>query len=282
MNVCLCLSGLSLNVDLSLDQKEAGYFLKPLFGPQHDTSPSTDKSLFVITNPRGPVITKSHFGPFTAEEEIPVPLLQASMGNHSSILNNMVVRHLDISAHLVTRSITQDRPQLQVLFHASQLSQSQDSKNSKSSQTVNVKDNTRWCLQMHVERDEQEITSVCVLGAQQKVCISELSIPADWWDENHIHSVDVLYSTYPIDENLQCSSASNSIIPNKDTETTGERVKSYVGTVTLTNGQLTYQEVKEDQHVLIYIPQKSFYLGSKFRVPVRLQAESDLELFVVR
>jgi len=45
---------------------------------------------------------------------------------------------------------------------------------------------------------------------------------------------------------------------------------------------MAYQELKEDQHILIYIPQKSFYPGSKFRVPVKLQAESDLQTFVIK
>lgn len=68
-------------------------------------------------------------------------------------------------------------------------------------------------------------------------------------------------------------------------ETEGDGVEwelTYVGPVTLTHGQLTYEELKEDQNVLIYIPQASFYPGSKFRVPVKLQAGSDLQIFVMK
>ena len=134
---------------------------------------------------------------------------------------------------------------------------------------------------MHVQKEGQELTSVCVVSGTDNVCVAELTLPPEWWVPGQTQSVEVFYSVYGIDQNLQCSSASNSIVPGKNMRY-GERMKRFVSTVTLTHGQMTYQELKEDQHILIYMPQKSFYPGSKFRVPVKLQAESDLQLFGIK
>ena len=264
------LSGLVGGVELSLDSTESGFFIKPLFGPQAQENSAQEESLFVINNPKGPVKVRAKYEPFSAEEIVPASLLQASVGNHSDILVNMVVDDMDISAHLVTRSLMQDRPYVQVLFHASQL-------HTDTTPVPDPHDPSRWCLQMHVQRENSELTSVCVLGRQDNVCIAELTIPPEWWGLAHVHSVAVYYSIYAVSTNLQCSSA-----PPANEDGTMPLLRSYVGTATLAHGELTYQEVAEDQHILLYIPQKSYYPGSKFRLPVRLQAESDLELFVVR
>lgn len=259
-----------MGVELTLDSPESGFFIKPLFGPQDSQTQTQEESLFVVNNPKGPVKVHAKYGPFSAEDTVPVSLLQASVGNHSDLLANVVVDDMDISAHLVTRSLTQDRPYVQVLFHASQLP-------SDVTPAPDLLDNSRWCLQMHVQRDNSELTSVCVLGRQDNVCIAELSIPSEWWGLAHVHSVAVYYSVYAVSTNLQCSSA-----PPTSPDGSMPMLRSYVGTVTLAHGELTYQQVAEDQHILLYIPQKSYYPGSKFRLPVRLQAESDLEVFVVR
>lgn len=265
-------------MDLSLDPIESGYFLKPLFGEADSFPPTLRRSHLVITQPKGSVTVKGSYGPFTVGETLSPAMLQDSLGNHSTMFSNMVLKNMELSAHVVSRSITQQRPLLQVLFHASQVRSEKKAKNAKSDTDTNPK--TKWCLQMHVDKDGVELTSVCVLSGEDNVCIAEITLPSEWWHDQQTQSAQVFYSVYQIDENLQCSSASNSIVPGK--ANADRRIKRYVSTVTLTQGQLTYQEVKEDQHILIYIPQKSFYTGSKFRIPVKLQAESDLELFVVR
>ena len=342
-------AGLCSSVELSIDHKDAGFFLKPLFGGHQPWGPTVSESLFVVTHPKGTVRVRASYGPFAAEEVVSPTVLQQTLGNQSVLLNNVVVDDMDVSAHLVTRSITQERPVLQVLFHAShphdaaskagpasQSGASGGSRKNKNKDTGTVsgsvladeaggggKDDDEengptplaesWCLQTHVVKAEHELTSVCRLSHAHDVCVVKLELPVDWWDPLHIQSADVYYSVYRMDSSRECAGppprtgsstkpgntndvsdddAANTILPDKEEKPAsdkeaaasaeGERIRSYIGTVTLTSGQLTYAEMKEDQHVLVYIPQKTFYPGSTFRVPVRLQAESDLTLFVVR
>lgn len=295
-------------MDLSIEHKDAGFFLKPLFGSHQPWGPSVTESLFVVTHPKGTVRVKAAYGPFAAEEVVTPTILQAALGNQSLLLNNVVVDDMDVSAHLVTRSITQERPVLQVLFHATHPQASSASSSSSSSSSSSTgsrgknkegknKDNNNnnnnnnnrpdsWCLQMHVVKTEEEYTAVCEVNYAKDVCVTELGLPVEWWDPLHIQSADVYYSVYRTDASLECAGVPKTLGGgvgggSASLDTDG-RIRSYIGPVTLTSGQLTYAEMKEDQHVLVYIPQKTFYPGSTFRVPVRLQAESDLTLFVVR
>jgi len=282
-----------MKLDVSLDAADAGYFLKPLFHGQEIFSLNDEEKHFVITQPVSSTLIKATYGPFAAQAEVPSRLLHASWANRTSTLNNIIVDNLDISAHLVTRTMMQDRPLLQVLFHASPLLESRRTGSEVMNLNLSAQERvgsvspshgtmaSKFCLQMHVQKAGQELTSVCVLSAAVNVCIAELTLPSDWWVDGQTESVDVLYSVYGIHQNLQCSSASSGSVPGSEPNVL-ERVKSFVSTVTLTHGQMTYQELKEDQHILIYIPQKSFYSGSKFRVPVKLQAESDLQLFGIK
>lgn len=289
-------SGAALNADVTLEPKDAGFFLRPLFGPQESQSVWVDTGEagvlpqdqgnkevqgvwvdtlpFVINNAHRHVLTKVDYGPYSAQEFITAELLDAAYGNQTEEAKNLVVGHLDISAHIVSRSITQDRPILQVLFHASTIAGALGG--------TGPRTESKWCLQMHAEKDaDHELKSVCVLSDINNVCVTEIVVPIEWWLDEHLTSSNVYFSAYPVDDNLQCSSA-YTVPPGTLDQEVSWPSKRFVGSVTLSHGQLTYQEVREDQHVLIYIPQKSFYPGVKFRVPVKLQAESDLEIFVVR
>ena len=273
---------------MSLDKPDAGFFLKPMFRGQEVFSLDSQERPFVVTRPTGPVTVKAKYGPFTAKEELPLSLLQASLGNHSGILSNFATRDVDISAHLVSRTITPERPVISVLFHASPLSHSEENKiRSAKSHVVE----RQWCVQMHVQRDHEELTSVCVISAAENVCVAELTIPTSWWIPNKMSTVEAYYSVYLM-ENSRCSNpavqhtepVTNQTEDEDVTETPASTgpVKTLISTVALSHGQVNYQELKEDQHILVYIPQKSCYPGSKFRVPIKLQAESDLQIFVIK
>ena len=73
---------------------------------------------------------------------------------------------------------------------------------------------------------------MCVLSSVDNVCISELTLPSEWWIAGQTESVEVLYSVYGIDQNLQCSSSGGAASSSSSTE----RIKSFVSTVTLTHG----------------------------------------------
>jgi hypothetical protein len=271
-------------VDISFSDSDAGYFLKPLFQSKDDTllESKSQESHFVIGRPYSPVSIKANYGLFTAQEQISPELLQTSLGNQSSKITNIMVSDLDISAHIVSRSIMPDRRILQVLFHASHIKHDATTKKGKKATLDLLEHSTKWCLQLHVEKNGEELTSVCVLNtsAKDNVCLAEVLLPESWWEAEHTPSVDVYFSMKAVNDNLQCSTATNSIVPDKTTSE--QRVKSFVSAVTLANKRITYRELKEDQHVLVYIPEKNYHPGSKFRVPVKLQAEADLTLFIIR
>lgn len=272
-------------IDIQLEDRQSGFFLKPLFGGQSAFGPTDQESHFVVTQARGQVKVKAEYGPYKADAVVSPELLAAALGNQSSLLSNTVVDDMDVSAHLVTRSITQERPQLQVLFHASQINPSSKYRNSKTSEKAAKDSQGKWCMKVHAKKNDQELSTTCILERQrQSVCVAQLNLPIQWWDVVHTQSADVLYSVFSITENMQCSSSSNSIAARNGEGLIeeGDTVKSYIGAVTLTHGQMTFQEVQEDQHILVYVPQKSFYPGTQFRVPIKLQAESDLQVFVVR
>ena len=56
----------------------------------------------------------------------------------------------------------------------------------------------------------------------------------------------------------------------------------FVATVGLVNSQVTYTELQEDQNVLVYVPQGNFHPGSRFKISVKLQVQSDLKIFSIR
>ena len=151
---------------------------------------------------------------------------------------------------------------------------------------------TLWCAQIHVQKDNIALSSSCVLDLKDKkedVCLSQMAMPRDWWSgpvqgpSQVISSVDVYYSVSgPFSEYSLCSTGDTDNTASPSESVPYSTSSTYVSTVTLLQSQLTFQEVQEDQHILVYIPEQHFFPGARFRVPVKLQAESDLELFVVR
>ena len=272
------ISGVAIRLDMSFDQRDAGYFLKPLFRGNDVFSLNLQEKHFVVTNPVGPVSVDARYGPFTVQQQVPASLLRDSLGNQSQLLGNMLVGSLEVTAHVVARTLVRDRPILQVLFHGDHASvERRSSSKIRGEGFSNNSSNAQWCMQVHVVRSPlQELSSVCVLG--DDVCLADVTLPTAWWDStitggDSPRNVDVYYSAFRADKNSRCSEANAG---------SSEWIRRYVATVTLTHGQVTYQELKEDHHILVYVPQASFYPGSRFRVPIKLQAESDLQVFAVR
>jgi hypothetical protein len=126
----------------------------------------------------------------------------------------------------------------------------------------------------------QRAASVCIIDAHKNMCTADIIIPDSWWKDPY-RSADVYYSYYPIQENLECSSSSNTIKSEID-GTVESLQKFYVGAVRLDKDTMRYKELKEDQHILLYVPREPVLPGTKFRGPVKLQAESDVQKFTVR
>lgn len=241
----------------------------------------------MIWQPRGQVSIKAVSDSFAYVKQLPFNLQRDALSNQTGgELNHIFVDGLDISAHIVSLSLTPDRPLLQVLFHSSSLISEPVKNTSRSStarregkQQQQQQPENRWCLQVHAEKAGKELIGSCLLDSQEAVCIAEIKLPATWWDPHQTQMVNVFYAIH------QFSDGAGSCITGNVTrlaEIEHEHWTSLTSSVTLTTGQLTYQELKEDLHILVYIPRRSFYLGSVVRVPVKLQADSDLRTFTVR
>jgi len=147
---------------------------------------------------------------------------------------------------------------------------------------------TKFCACAHIHKETNRLIASCVLSARSAICLAEATLPTAWWHTERTESATVYYSISPLDPVGPCGEAATAgeatVAGDTSTrnETLAEGDRTFVATVVLTHGQLTYEELKEDQNVLIYIPQASFYPGSKFRVPVKLQAGSDLQRFLMK
>ena len=277
-------------VDLSFNHADAGYFLKSLTG--HDHGPTIEESIFVVNNGHSATTLQASYGPYATQQGVAPALVKASHVNESHVVTSINVADglLDISGHIVSRSLMLDSPILQVLFHGSYADSMQRRGDRRQHNPNTYNTSTLWCTKLHVLKDAVELTSSCVLDpsiTQGDVCIAQLAMPREWWsastdvaNSQPVDSVDVYYSVSgPFSDNSECSM---DVTDNTATPVVDSVVKIFVSTVTLQQSQLTFQEVQEDQHILVYIPEKSFYPGARFSVPVKLQAESDLQLFVVR
>ena len=277
-------------MDLRFNYGDAGYFLKSL--SNHDHGPSVEESTFVVNNGHSSATLQASYGPYAAQQGVAPSLVKAAQANDSHIVASMNVGGglYDVSGHVVSRSLMLDSTVLQVLFHASYANSGYDRRHQQSSASYNI--SNLWCAKIHVQRDSTELSGSCVVDPtdlQSDVCLAQLAMPREWWESRTgsaspqaVTSVDVFYSiSGPYSDYSQCSTddTENTAAPEVEEDTT---VKTFLSTVTLLQSQLTFQEVQEDQHILVYIPEKSFYPGARFRVPVKLQAESDLELFVVK
>ena len=274
-----------MRLDVSLDHADAGYFLKPVFRGNEVFGLNLDEKHFVVTRPGGAggaAEVEARYGPFSAREHLSPSLLRAAQGNASlERAPHVLVANLDVSAHVVSRVVERDRPALPVLFHAGRVDAGARASGGGAGGGASL------CLQVHARHpaSRDDLTAACILNRTQHVCIASLRLPAAWWPPAGAPSpaaaVDVFYSVYAVvggDAQTHCADGS----PPGKAAATAAAVKQFLASVTLSHGQVTYQELKEDQHILVHVPQRSFHPGSKFSIPIKLHAGSDLTKFVVR
>jgi len=161
---------------------------------------------------------------------------------------------------------------VQVLFHAGLAPSYDDSGTPASAAGVEA----TFCAVarlLHSDGRRQHSSRPCTLTVRSVVCLASVAVPASWWHAERPDTVQVHFD-------VRQSNASTCDDRPPPTNTT-ERGQ-FLGTLSLTHSVLTYSELKEDRNVLVYVPQGSFYPGSRFRVPVKLQVHSQLRQFVVK
>ena len=266
--------GFAKGQDITFENPYDGFFIKKLYNKNSVRDPNSISELFVLNEPSDVYKLQIKNGPFESHQTIPKGLIEAvhsKVRRNNSLMHRNVVFNMDVSAHIVSTDISPKLPRLQVLVHAV-----------PHAKTKLGSQNRQWCAQTFVEANGVELTSVCILREKEQVCVTGLNLPKEWWTQNGT-AVSVSYSFVSIDQNNQCASASNTIIPGKVMSSHNDSgvFKQKISTLHLTLNEESYEEWK-DQDILIDVPREVFHHGDSFEIPIRLEANSDLQVFVMR
>ncbi|GAB1607248.1 transmembrane protein 132E-like [Argonauta hians] len=292
-------------VDIRLKNPSDGYFLKF----QHH-SPQTQQESLIITEPTGKLpVVQAQLGPFFSEKPIPRHLLDTSTYNDSNILDRFTMDGRDISVHLVSAKITPDSPMLQILIHAGMMSSSygngrNDRTDSYGGGGVGVTGSIsgkqsailvsmfpsrrRWCGRVFVKHLDNEMTAACLLNDKYNGCVAGVEVPQEWWTYPNKTTVTVYYTVTSISKNDECGkpayvprgAASALNISDVVLESVMEN-KRYLTSVTLSSDEEKYKDIQE-KHVIVSVPMATYRPGSLFYVPIKLEANSDVQVFVIR
>lgn len=285
-------AGLAQCVEIEFDSPVDGFFLKSVYHKNEPWDPLMEKENFVITRPAEDYNLKASSGPFEVHQVIQDDLVHTLLDTHSlgkpSLIHHDVVFNLDVSAHIISNTLSPKWPKLQVLIHASppiSLKQRGKSKVKSATSQKNYRQTPRmWCGHIYVHLNNQELSSLCVLSNKDNACVASLVIPENWFHSDNLTIVPLMHVSYTFshaDQNQECASASNSIVPGRSFENSLTNQRKYITSMSLAHRDDEY-EVKKDQHILIYVPKESFTPSSVFEIPVKLEANSDLQVFVMR
>jgi len=229
------------------------------------------------------------YGPFAAESDSLASKLfrPTSAGGYSEIFGVQYIGNYAISAHLSTDVLTILQPRLQVVFHMGYAID-----DPLSDQGPQPDDNFQQvgqlCAVMFIQKDAEELMSTCVMeiARPETPCVASAVLPYHWWHPTLNHSASVYYSVFSVAQEHHCAAVrSPSGIKMKTYQWFADSARekqSYVGPVNLSASLAFYEELREDQHLLIYVPTAPVSPRSVFHVPMKLQADSDLQIFVVR
>lgn len=277
--------GLVSSVDVSLDHRDAGFFLR--FPPSSESrNPSLDSSTsekFTLLYPSSSVTVRASYGPFSVKQTVLPALLTPSSSTFTTNITDdadqwepsgvltsgsqsPISTDLEISAHLVTHEIQRDRPVLRVLFHSNRVADPKPHQH--------VEDKGAYCVALYVHYRSEHLMSVCSLSASRDgVCLGEVVLPATWWpplessvwkaskQQKSIVRVEYALLQSP---SLECSDTSLPV-------TAPPNVQSiYIANVSLSSVHGSYEEIKSDDVIRILVPQGPVYPRSKVYVPVYL------------
>ena len=73
------------------------------------------------------------------------------------------------------------------------------------------------CAQIFASRGGEQYSAVCIIQADTHTCVAGISVPDHWWDTSNStlrsQDVHVYYDISLVEENQECASVSNTIIP---------------------------------------------------------------------
>lgn len=260
-------------VEISLERPQDGFFLREVYNKNAIPDPNTASKTFIVNQPSDLYKIKAQYGPYESHQTLSRGLLDAAYSKsrkNNTVEHRSVAFNLDISAHIVSKDISPKIPKLQVLIHASPFLKSTNSAAE------------RWCAQIFAEASGVELSSVCIINERDHVCVASLDLHKEWWTGNST-VVKVSYSFNRIDQNDECASASNAIIPGRSLLNHSESgiSKQEIAMLHLTKNKESFDEWK-DQDILIDVPREMFHQSDTFEIPIRLEKNSDLQIFVMR
>ena len=220
---------------------------------------------------------RASFGQFTSTAPVPASALHKAVGASERHNPGIVLSEVEVSAHVIAQAVVADRPVAQVLFHAALRPSTSDARQPSVASAAGVE--ATFCATarlLHSDGQRRLTSPACSVTVRSVVCLASVGLPPAWWHPQRSDTVQVHFDVRQANGSSTCDdreSLDSAIVAS---------LGQFLGTLSLTHSVLTYNELKEDRNVLVYVPQGSFYPGSRFRVPVKLQVHSELHQFIVK
>ncbi|XP_076330316.1 transmembrane protein 132E-like isoform X2 [Tachypleus tridentatus] len=288
------LTGSHAIVEVTLESRDSGFFLKPgdlvEHGQQDGTTSKSEK--FTLVHPSSPVTVRAYYGPFSVKQTLIVPSAsknwnssQENLGGETERIPPLAVPSggdTDVIAHVVTHEVCRDQPVLRVLFHSSRAS------DPKTRQNFHNSHKEALCVALYVSYQEERVTAACSpMSSRDGVCLGEVLLPWTWWPQlqaqpwkvTKLHKATVKVE-YAVLQSHKVECTANSLLVTVPASGSG----MFLAHVVLSNSHGSYEEVKNDDVVRLLVPQAPVYPRSKVYVPVYLQSYPiyPLYVFVIR
>ncbi|XP_034489824.1 transmembrane protein 132E [Drosophila innubila] len=251
----------------------------------YDSVLSLDR--FTVVETTQPVSIRASYGPFSTKQTVPARYIvpdTMDANQAGDYVNNSTATllelqqpnmHLDISAHLVRGTVSQDSPVLRVLFHAGA-----DPGGHLQRQKV--------CVLLHVAMaNEQPLKGRCMPEGEDGVCVAEVVIPLGWWPAlpapRHNNLGGTGQAALPPKVPQRYAQVSYSVFepPLRNPEQCEPKVQiqplTTFAQVPLLTAKTAFKELRADDSVTFLLPQHPLYPMSKLHVPVFLHQYADQE-----
>lgn len=279
------LIGTLSGVEINFEDRKDGYFLKPVYQRYRPAERNVERETFILTHPAELYKLRAELGHFHVYQAVPSDFVEGpymsdgvSMDDHfgQKSMHRQIIFNMDVSAHLVTDKVFLKQPLLQVLIHAQPLLGRKKEDLIYSYYGYSQ----QWCGQLFVQHGTEQFSSVCVLTEEHDSCVAGIHLPESWWQQNS-SQVSVYYDISRVEENQECASASNTIIPARSLANSTNTQRKFIAFVPLVEEEKAYQEEK-DQDLIFRVPTRGYRPGAQFEVPVLLEKNSGLQVFVIR
>ncbi|XP_073984210.1 transmembrane protein 132C dtn isoform X2 [Rhodnius prolixus] len=263
--------GVGCSVDVVLESPEGGYFLKQSIARAQPPEPpppgppgavlTTER--FAVFQTSRPLAVRASYGPFSTKQTVPARSLVAEPSSNTSDL--AWGRHLDLSAHLVTKTVERDWPVVRVVMHTGAEPGAQ-----------------RVCAVVHAAMGESRVSGACSPDSHEGMCLVELVLPWSWWPQLPSRRTKptktpprLVTLSYTVVEPLRGPQCTPKVMIQSLTP---------LGTVQLVPASQGYNTLSTDNHVTMLMPQRPLYPTSKIHIPtyVTIKPPSHITGFMLR